>query len=160
MFYTRQFYFETEDGEVSMPKAPASFVKLCDIDAFESSIATNWNSSYILNTQGVNFMVDVKTTFDGNTKITASNYNEIMNNNYIRFVIMEMDATNTTTTKTHFQNFSFMDVFGGIRVDDDFKELNLILNHIPRLEGEEVNLSVGYNTNYGSVGIYDYKIAN
>ncbi len=156
MFYTRQFMFE--DGDYSLPKVPASFVKICDLEGFETSTATNYNNKLLMDSQGVNFNVDVKTTFDGNTKITKDNYEEIMNNNYIEFTVVEMDYADKGNINVDYQVFSFADVFGGIRVDDEYRELNLLLNQIPRVEGEEVYLSTGYNTNYGTVGVSEYRI--
>ncbi len=156
MFYTRQFFFE--DGEVSLPKSPATFVKICDLEGFDSSTYTNYNNEFVMNTQDVNFNVDVRTTFDGNTKITKDNYETIMNNNYIEFTVVEMDYANKGNINVDYQRYSFADVFGGVRVDDEYRELNLLLNQIPRVEGEEVYLSTGYNTNYGTVGISDFSI--
>ncbi len=166
LFYTRQFYMESsgvKNGSdkidaLSMPKAAASYVKICDIDAFSSNIKLTSNGANLLSLQSVNFLVDVSTTFDGNTKITAANYEEIMKNNYISFVVRELDANGDTTVRTHYQNYSFLDVFGGVRIDDDYKELNLILNHIPRVNNQNVYLSVGYNTNHGASGIAEYTI--
>ncbi len=160
MFYTRQFLFEDKEArdEVSLPKSPASFVKICDLKAFKTSSMTNHLRQFSMNTQGVNFNVDVKTTFNGNTKITKDNYADIMNNNYIEFTVVEMDFAAKGNLNVDYQRFSFADVFGGVRVDDEYRELNLLLNQIPRVDGEKVYLSTGYNTNYGTVGISDFTI--
>ncbi len=155
MFYTRQFLFE--NGDSKLPKSPASFVKICDIDAFKSSVYTT-GGLFGMNTQGVNFNVDVKTTFNGNTVITKDNYDSIMKNNYIDFTVIEMDYAGNPNGNISYQRLSFADVFGGVRVDDEYRELNLLLNQIPRVAGEKVYLSTGYNTNYGTVGITDFSI--
>ncbi len=162
MFYTRQFFFEDENNKDkvkrSLPKSPATFVKICDVKAFNTSSMTNYLQEFAMNTQGVNFNVDVKTTYDGTTIVNNSNYDDIMNNNYIEFTVVEMDYAGKGNLNVDYQRFSFADVFGGIRVDDGYKELNLLLNQLPRVSGEKVYLSTGYNTNFGTVGISDFTI--